>query len=295
MLRIRIVSMAAAIAATTAIATVLAASSVEAQTANTDQPGQPLSLLQLINRNATPAPAAHSAGADVKRARSKKIKIASKKPSRAVQDAEPHATSAQNTAPADAWLAASAAPANGTAAPANNASPAQPGNAPTDNGTLPSAVVVEGQTVQIAAADQINAIDLAADNGSAAPPAPVESKPMEATSPEAKSEAMSMEATSMDAASAESTQPPGDRADIGAASHPPAALLAVASAQPSQNNDSQNAAAANASAANATAQSASPVGSASWIAQVLAALGGAVAAGTVAWFLIGSGPVRTYS
>jgi len=39
----------------------------------------------------------------------------------------------------------------------------------------------------------------------------------------------------------------------------------------------------------------SAVGSASWIAQVLAALGGAIAAGAVAWFLIGSGPVRTYS
>ncbi len=37
------------------------------------------------------------------------------------------------------------------------------------------------------------------------------------------------------------------------------------------------------------------VGSASWIAQVLAALGGAVAAGSVAWFLIGSAPQRTYS
>jgi hypothetical protein len=36
------------------------------------------------------------------------------------------------------------------------------------------------------------------------------------------------------------------------------------------------------------------VGSASWIAQVLAALGGAVAAGSVAWFLIGSAPQRTY-
>ncbi len=41
-------------------------------------------------------------------------------------------------------------------------------------------------------------------------------------------------------------------------------------------------------------QDASAVGSASWIAQVLAALGGAVAAGAVAWFLIGGGPVRTY-
>jgi hypothetical protein len=38
----------------------------------------------------------------------------------------------------------------------------------------------------------------------------------------------------------------------------------------------------------------SDVGSASWIAQVLAALGGAIAAGAVAWFLIGAGPVRTY-
>ncbi len=38
----------------------------------------------------------------------------------------------------------------------------------------------------------------------------------------------------------------------------------------------------------------SPVGSASWFAQVLAALGGAVAAGSAAWFLIGSAPQRTY-
>ena len=37
-----------------------------------------------------------------------------------------------------------------------------------------------------------------------------------------------------------------------------------------------------------------PVGSASWLAQMLAALGGAVAAGAVAWFLIGSGPQRMY-
>lgn len=41
-------------------------------------------------------------------------------------------------------------------------------------------------------------------------------------------------------------------------------------------------------------QEASPVGSASWIAQALAALGGAVAAGSVAWFLIGTTPQRTY-
>ena len=36
------------------------------------------------------------------------------------------------------------------------------------------------------------------------------------------------------------------------------------------------------------------VGNTSWILQVLAALGGAVAAGSAAWFLIGSAPQRTY-
>jgi hypothetical protein len=38
----------------------------------------------------------------------------------------------------------------------------------------------------------------------------------------------------------------------------------------------------------------SPVGSASWIAQVLAAFGGAVAAGVAAWFMIGPSPQRMY-
>jgi hypothetical protein len=38
----------------------------------------------------------------------------------------------------------------------------------------------------------------------------------------------------------------------------------------------------------------SPVGSATWIAHVLAALGGALTAGVLAWFLIGSAPQRHY-
>lgn len=41
-------------------------------------------------------------------------------------------------------------------------------------------------------------------------------------------------------------------------------------------------------------QQPSRVGSASWIAQMLAALGGALAAGAVAWFLIRPAPERTY-
>ena len=42
------------------------------------------------------------------------------------------------------------------------------------------------------------------------------------------------------------------------------------------------------------AKHAQAVGSASWIAQLLAALGGAIAAGAVAWFLIRPAPERNY-
>jgi len=79
-----------------------------------------------------------------------------------------------------------------------------------------------------------------------------------------------------------------------------AAFVASEPADASQNasdqpaNDQNAGAAQNDSAQNTSAQDTSAVGSASWIAQVLAALGGAIAAGTVAWFLIGAGPVRTY-
>jgi len=41
-------------------------------------------------------------------------------------------------------------------------------------------------------------------------------------------------------------------------------------------------------------QSGAPVGSASWILQVLAALGGAATAASLAWFMIGATPQRTY-
>ena len=68
--------------------------------------------------------------------------------------------------------------------------------------------------------------------------------------------------------------PPNDPAAVAPASTTQTALAAPVQAQEGQN--------------------AATVGSASWIAQVLAALGGAIAAGAVAWFLIGSGPVRTY-
>ena len=76
------------------------------------------------------------------------------------------------------------------------------------------------------------------------------------------------EAAGSQSVPATSTAMPGDIA----AAQPPAETVAVARVQPD----------------------ASPVGSASWIMQILAAFGGAFAAAAAAWFLIGSAPQRTY-
>jgi hypothetical protein len=63
----------------------------------------------------------------------------------------------------------------------------------------------------------------------------------------------------------------GPRSDIAAAQPPEAETVAVAQApEPS------------------------PAGTSAWVAQLLAAIGGAMAAASVAWFLIGSAPQRTY-
>ncbi|HML06665.1 MAG TPA: hypothetical protein VK430_00855 [Xanthobacteraceae bacterium] len=71
---------------------------------------------------------------------------------------------------------------------------------------------------------------------------------------------------------AATTVPPSDLADAASAAEPVLERPAVAPARPAS----------------------SAFDSSSWIAQMLAALGGALAAGSVAWFLIGSAPQRTY-
>jgi hypothetical protein len=125
-------------------------------------------------------------------------------------------TASSQTTPSDA------APAADNAAPAAQAAAA-------DSQATPSAVVVGGQTVDVAAPDQANAIDLAANDHH-------------------------------DAAVSDARTDPD----------PPAQRVLAAH------------------------KDASSVGSDSWIAQVLAAFGGAVAAGLVAWFLIGGAPRRKY-
>ncbi len=99
---------------------------------------------------------------------------------------------------------------------------------------VPGTITVDGQVVQVAPPDEINELDLAADN---------HKETVHAVEP-----------------AAENTAPV------------PQAMLA---SSPPENTRA--------------------VGTASWILQILAALGGAVATGAVAWFLIGSAPARRSS
>lgn len=244
MLSIRIVS-AGAVAA---IAVVLAVSGATAQTATSDQAGKPLSLLaglrpphqakthvaktheakaivhakaaaRAVKKTASRKPSANAAI----RLAGRKHKVAARQSERPPAQIERPVQTAATAPPPNSWPAAdSSLPVTDAMPVADSATAASQSAAP-DSGLTPSALVVNGQTVQVTSPDQVNEMDLADNNNAAA-------------------------------------------------SH-------VAFAAPVQEDASQNA---------------SRVGSVSWIAQVLAALGGAVAAGSVAWFLIGSGPVRTY-
>jgi hypothetical protein len=161
----------------------------------------------------------------------------------------PQATPATAPAPDAAWPAApTAATADATTlAPVQQTpvvpTPAVPQIVPPVSAGTPNELVVDGQTIQVASADQANEIDLAAN-------------------------------------------------DAGVASD---ASLGAASARPAVPTEPPEAAASSKTTRIAFAQTPrAEVGSTSWLLQVLAALGGAVAAGVVAWFLMGSSPQRMY-
>jgi hypothetical protein len=105
----------------------------------------------------------------------------------------------------------------------------------------PSQLVIDGQTVQVASADEVNEIDLAASDAGVA--------------------------------NAASRGPK-------LASNTPASAVAESAAQSEPTSA-------------ALVEAPTPeMSTTSWILQVLAALGGAIAAGTVAWFLMRSAPPR---
>lgn len=227
MLRIRIFT-AAAVAAIVASAP-LTAPNATAQTSG--QAGTPLALLAGLNPPHQKTTAVHANRTIVQAKTARKTpahksgaKIARKPtatPARAI-------VARQSIEPQKAWPA----PEQPAASEAGAAAAAD--TAPAAKEPPRSEMIVDGQTVPVAAPDTVNDIDLAAGDQSAA---------VNTTTP-----------------------------SIGADDQTAAARALAASVH----------------------EDASPVGSASWIAQVLAALGGAIAAGLVAWFLIGSSAQRAY-
>lgn len=265
---------------------VMAISSAAAQTATNAPPGEPIPLLQIVlqqpgrmKSHVKPVakkfarttarkkrPAFAAARPRIRMAAARKphmakvaaqphmAKAAARKPHMAKVAAKPHiriaaarpkhasVRIAAAAAPATVWPQVDAAPlafAEATAPP--------PVLAPETLSAIPepepSELVVGGETVQVAAADQVNDLDLAADQSNAA------------------------------AATAPATAAPETvTKSNSAAAEPAARAFVVAPAQ----------------------QRANPVGRTSWLAQMLAALGGAIAAGSVAWLLIGSRPQRMY-
>ncbi len=145
-----------------------------------------------------------------------------------------------------------------TTAPASFAA-AEPA-APSPGAPVMGPLVIGDQPVEIASQNDVNALDLAADKAADAPAnaPPVNSTPNDAA-PSYKMAAMS------------------------------APAAAVVSDTASKSDSIKASLTAPAPEATQTA-----VGSPGWIAQVMAALAGAVAAGTIAWFLIGAAPQRTY-
>jgi hypothetical protein len=133
---------------------------------------------------------------------------------------------------------------------------------------VPNELVVAGQTVQVAPPDEVNELDIAAND----------------TQPSAS-----------DVSPADTLSRPRTQYEIAEATSKSDSLLAAPQqSSASQANNQVNNQVSSQVSSQASNHSGSQVGTASWIAQVLAALGGAVAAGSAAWFLIGVTPQRTY-
>jgi hypothetical protein len=172
--------------------------------------------------------------------------------------AKPAAQLLTPAAPLSASLSAPAAPAAAAATP----SPAPP---------TTGALMIGGQAVQVLSPDEANELDLAANAPSASAAAPASNTP----APASDSAPLFNLAAPSPAAASEAA-PAGNAAPTG--SVPPAATAALAAEMESAKVE--------------VARPKSSIGSASWIMQIMAALGGAVAAGSAAWFLIGSASPR---
>jgi hypothetical protein len=225
-----------------------------AQTATTDAPGKPLQLLRIIEAPARPRAVAHNR---IHAALHRVAAVRSVKRHTVVAEAKAE----QSTPTArDAVPMVSADDADTTAPTSFAAAVPATRPAPSLGEPVMGPLVIGNQPDEIASQNDVNALDLAADK---AANGPVNASPVDAASEDAAP------STKMAAMSA------------------PAA--AVVSDTASKSDSIKASLTAPAPEATQTA-----VGSPGWIAQVMAALAGAVAAGSIAWFLIGAAPQRTY-
>jgi hypothetical protein len=225
-----------------------------AQTATADAPGKPLQLLRIIEQPARQKAVPHN------RIHAALHRVA------ALRSARRHTVVAEAKTEQSAPTAQDAMPTMSaddadTTAPASFAAvePAARG-VPSPSAPVMGPLVIGDQTVEVASQNDVNALDLAADKAAdaSANASPVNAAPDDAA-PSVKMAAMSV----------------------------PAATVVSDTASKSDSIKASLTAPAPEAAQTA-------VGSPGWIAQVMAALAGAVAAGSIAWFLIGAAPRRAY-
>lgn len=262
------------IAATSAVLLALAAGSASAQTATTTAPGQPLPLLQIFQKNEdTAAVKPHH------RARYVRRRVARTRVANYTSVAMRHAFMEVQPAPEPAQPEAT--PATATQATTTTAVPANIW--PTPDLTLPG---TEGLTPTATAAAPVAnepvgpAVPANPNEVLAAAYHTVQVAP-QVTPP---STAQQTPPNTVQVAQANTMSPPDIVADQPHEAANPAKASNHVASWPAQQ----------VMVATPEPQNPNPVGSPTWIAHVLAALGGAIAAGAVAWFLINPLPARSY-
>lgn len=273
-----------AVRAALAMVVSLAAGSALAQSTDDAAPGKPLSLLQMLIHHGTaskseaharsktapkssPRVAARTRKAETRtaeRATHRRTHFAARhqEPARGTEQ-EIAATTAAPT-PAAPWpLGQMAAPAAAANEPVATNVPTDPAPAAADPQV--SELVVGGRTVEITSPEQVNALDLAADQQAAAQPATT------AAAGDAVVATAGAPATAQGEAAVDSDAAASDATDDADAPAKPTQVVAFARQADDDTNHRP-----------------------SWLAELLATLGGAIAAGSVAWFLIGSAPQRRF-
>jgi hypothetical protein len=235
--------------------------------APSQEPGKPVSLLQMLFKPATaatsntveapsatetPAPAATETTAQTKIVhRHWHHRRSASKKSHPAQDEAAATTPAPQNDSAQTNVTPPSADTNGAAAtfdaPATASWPGAQATASASATLEPSAMVVDGHTVQITSQDEINALDLAASSATTdAPPQPA--------------------AGHADIAA----DAPATADNIAAADSRPADTPVIAFAEREDTGNSRDV----------------------WYEDLLATLGGLLAAASAAWFLLGSAPPR---